>query len=104
MEELLQGKPLTATERGAPPAKVCVSGACGYIAAAIVGRLLAGGHTVHATARPQGDCQVTRATLERLAAELGAGERLRWFEADLLDEGSWDAPLAGCRRAHAAAL
>ena len=44
-------KPLYPIERHAEPATVCVTGATGYIAGAIVARLLAAGHTVHATVR-----------------------------------------------------
>ena len=38
-------------ERHAEPVTVCVTGATGYIAGAIIARLLAAGHTVHATVR-----------------------------------------------------
>ena len=44
-------KPLYPIERDAQPATVCVTGGTGYIAGAIIARLLAAGHTVHATVR-----------------------------------------------------
>ena len=48
-------KPLYAVEQEAEATTVCVSGACGFIASAVVARLLAAGHTVHATHRPGKD-------------------------------------------------
>ena len=44
-------KPLYPVEWDAEPAAVCVTGGTGYIAGAIIARLLAAGHTVHATVR-----------------------------------------------------
>jgi hypothetical protein len=38
--------PLRPEEKAAPPMKVCVTGATGYVAGHIVARLLAAGHTV----------------------------------------------------------
>lgn len=43
--------PLTKVELQGPRLRVCVTGGAGYIASHIVARLLAIGHTVHATAR-----------------------------------------------------
>lgn len=37
--------PLTPAEAAAPPARVCVTGAGGYVAGSVVQRLLAAGHT-----------------------------------------------------------
>lgn len=44
-------KPLYEIETSAAPTTVCVTGATGYIAAPIIQRLLAAGHTVRATCR-----------------------------------------------------
>lgn len=93
MEAQLGRKPLTPAERAEPPATVCVTGAAGFIASVVVCRLLAAGHTVHATYR-QGDDPSTLAALRALP---NAEERLRFFQADLLQQGSFDAALAGCK-------
>lgn len=42
-------RPLYLAEKVAVPAKVCVTGASGYVAASVIARLLAAGHTVHGT-------------------------------------------------------
>jgi nucleoside-diphosphate-sugar epimerase len=69
---------------------VLVTGASGYIAGWIVKYLLDEGRTVHATVR-----DTARAGhLEKLAAS--APGTLRLFRADLLEEGSFDAAMAGC--------
>lgn len=94
MEAVLGRKPLTAAERAAPRAKVCVTGAAGYISSTVVCRLLAAGHIVHATYRAAADDAATVAALKMLP---GAAERLHWFEADLLKDGSFDAAVAGCK-------
>ena len=78
-----------------PPATLCRhTGAAGFIASRIVARLRAAGHTVHATCRPAVDDAATMAALRELP---GAQERLRWFAADLLQEGSFDEAIAGCK-------
>lgn len=84
--------PLRPEEKAAPPMHVCVTGATGYVAGHIVARLLAAGHTVHATARDPSNAK----SVAHLTSLPGAGERLRLFEADLLREGSFDAAMAGC--------
>ncbi|PRW32669.1 heme peroxidase-related [Chlorella sorokiniana] len=94
MERLLERRPLLPAEHQAPPATVCVTGAAGFIGSRIVARLLAAGHTVHATRRAAGDDAPTIAALQELP---GAAERLRWFEANLTREGSFDAAVGGCR-------
>lgn len=133
---------------------LCPTGAAGFIGSRIVARLLAAGHTVHATRRAAGDDAPTIAALQvcwrdgpnlcggataaagrrawrlilrylpaglkgtacsqyccrpsirlpycppflsRLQELPGAAERLRWFEANLVREGSFDAAVAGCR-------
>ncbi|GMH42956.1 hypothetical protein BSKO_10878 [Bryopsis sp. KO-2023] len=86
-------KPLYDAERDVEPATVCVTGATGYIAAPVIARLLAAGHTVRATCRdPSAD-----AKLKHLKALPGANERLMLFKADLEKEGAFDAPMEGCR-------
>lgn len=73
---------------------VLVTGASGYIAGWIVKYLLEEGHTVHATVRdPEKASSV--AHLQKVAA--GAPGTLRLFKADLLDAGSFDAAMQGCR-------
>lgn len=72
---------------------VLVTGGTGYIAGWVIKGLLEAGLTVHATVR-------SLANTERLAylhalAE-GTEGSLRFFEADLLQEGSFDAAMAGC--------
>ncbi|XP_062227678.1 cinnamoyl-CoA reductase 1-like [Phragmites australis] len=71
---------------------VCVTGAGGFVASWLVERLLSGGrYTVHGTVRDPGDAKNAH-----LAAMAGAAERLRLFEADLLDYRSVAAAVAGC--------
>lgn len=71
---------------------VCVTGASGYIASYLVKLLLLRGYTVHATVRDLNDTART----EHLKALEGAKERLHLFRADLMEEGSFDAAIAGC--------
>jgi len=70
----------------------CVTGASGYIASWIVKLLLARGYAVRATVRDPDDAEKTA----HLRAMDGAGDRLRLFRADLLEEGSFDAVVDGC--------
>ncbi len=72
---------------------VCVTGASGFCAAFIVRDLLAAGFIVHGTVRSLSDHRKTSALL----ALPGAPERLRLFEADLLDgKEVWSGALRGC--------
>lgn len=71
---------------------VCVTGASGYIASWLVKLLLARGYTVKATVRSLNDPRKT----EHLLALDGAKERLHLFEANLLEEGSFDSVVEGC--------
>jgi len=80
----------TPAERAAKPSTVAVTGATGYVAATIVARLLAQGHTVHGTCR---DAKKA----EDLKALPGASDRLKLFSADLLQDGSFDAAFEGCQ-------
>lgn len=72
--------------------RVCVTGSSGYIASWIVKLLLDRGYTVNATVR----CSKDEKKIEHLVALDGAKERLHLFEADLLDEGSFDSAIDGC--------
>jgi nucleoside-diphosphate-sugar epimerase len=73
-------------------ARVCVTGATGYLAGHIVQRLLEKGYTVHATCRnPHNEKSV--AHLKSLPQ---AGKLLRLFKADLCVPGSFDDAVAGC--------
>jgi nucleoside-diphosphate-sugar epimerase len=72
---------------------VLVTGATGYVAGWIVERLLRRGCTVHAAVRDPDD-ETKRAALDALARERGG--TIRWFRADLLDEGSYAEAMAGC--------
>ena len=75
-------------------APVLVTGATGYVAGWIVKRLLEAGVTVHAAVRNPGDHAKT-ADLEALG-RASPGE-IRFFRADLLEEGSYADAMAGCR-------
>lgn len=71
---------------------VCVTGASGYIASWIVKLLLLRGFTVRASVRDLNDPKKT----EHLLALDGAKERLHLFEANLLQDGSFDYAIDGC--------
>ncbi|KAL2940891.1 Tetraketide alpha-pyrone reductase 1 [Bienertia sinuspersici] len=72
--------------------RVCVTGASGYIASWIVKLLLERGYTVNATVRSLNDPTKTK----HLLALDGAENRLHLFEANLLEEGSFDSAIHGC--------
>ena len=72
-------KPLYEIEASEQPATICVTGGTGYIAGAIIARLLAAGHTVHATVRDPGNSR----KLAYLKSLPGAANRLRFFKARL---------------------
>ncbi|KAG2493312.1 hypothetical protein HYH03_008447 [Edaphochlamys debaryana] len=90
--ERLRKVPLQHAELLAPIQTVFVSGCTGYIASAIVERLLRRGHTVHATCRDPSKLDA----LQPLLALPGAAERLKLFKADLSVSGSFDAAMEGC--------
>nr|GEZ20827.1 putative bifunctional polymyxin resistance protein, ArnA [Tanacetum cinerariifolium]GFA14339.1 putative bifunctional polymyxin resistance protein, ArnA [Tanacetum cinerariifolium] len=71
---------------------VCVRGASGFIASWIVKLLLARGYSVHATVRSLGDQKKT----EHLFALDGAKERLSLYEANLIEDGSFDSAVKRC--------
>lgn len=74
------------------PTTVCVTGAAGFMASWLVKRLLEKGYTVHATVRdPEAEAKV-----RHLLDIPGAAERLKLFRAELLEDGSFDAAVAGC--------
>lgn len=68
-------------------------GASGYIASWLVKLLLHRGYTVRGSVRDLGDPRKT----EHLLAFDGARERLQLFEANLLEEGSFDHMVDGCQ-------
>ena len=72
---------------------VMVTGATGYVAGRLVERLLNEGLTVHAPVRDPDNAD-KRKYLDELA-EKSPGQ-IRYFKADLLDEGSYDEAMAGC--------
>ncbi|XP_062115491.1 phenylacetaldehyde reductase-like isoform X3 [Humulus lupulus] len=71
---------------------VCVTGASGYIASWLVKVLLQSGYIVKATVSNLSDSKKT----DHLLALDGAKERLHLFEANLMDEGSFDSAVSGC--------
>ncbi|QFT67366.1 short chain dehydrogenase [Labrenzia sp. THAF35] len=74
-------------------APVLVTGATGYVAGWLVKELLDAGITVHAAVRdPDRNDKV--AHLQEIAA--GSPGTLRFFRADLLEEGSYAEAMAGC--------
>lgn len=72
---------------------VMVTGATGFLAGWIVKDLLEKGFTVHAAVRDPSNTTKT-AHLTKIASE-SPGE-IKYFKADLLDEGSYEAAMAGC--------
>ncbi len=73
---------------------VMITGATGYVAGWIVKKLLDEGLTVHAPVRNPYNLEKLK-HLQALAD--GAPGELRFFKADLLEEGSYDAAMAGCQ-------
>ncbi|KAE8776208.1 Leucoanthocyanidin reductase [Hordeum vulgare] len=78
-------------------ARVCVTGATGFVGSWLVRKLLQAGYAVHATMRGTGDTKKV-GRLQRLVVPGGvAPERLVLFEADLYDPASFAPAIAGCR-------
>lgn len=75
------------------PTTVMVTGATGYVAGWIVKGLLESGHTVHAPVRNPDDASKT-GPLQAMA-DAAPGD-IRFFQADLLADGSYDDAAAGC--------
>lgn len=73
--------------------RILVTGATGYIASWVIKYLLEAGHHVHATVR---DLNKTQNTLHLKKIADQATGTLTFFEADLLDEGSFDQAMQGC--------
>lgn len=71
---------------------VCVTGGSGYIASWLVKFLLEAGYTVKASVRNLNDPK----KIDHLKALEGAKERLHLFEANLVEEGSFDSVIDGC--------
>ena len=72
---------------------VLVTGATGYVAGWLVKKLLEAGVTVHAAVRNP-DAADKRAHLDEVAAN--APGEIRYFKADLMDEGSYAEAMKGC--------
>lgn len=77
-----------------PNAPVLVTGATGYVAGWLVKKLLNEGHRVHAAVRDPDD-EAKRAHLDRLTGGVNPGS-IRYFAADLLDDGSYADAMRGC--------
>lgn len=73
---------------------VMVTGATGYVAGWIVKGLLDKGYTVHAPVRDPGNADKLK-YLDEIARD--APGEIKYFAADLLDEGSYAAAMAGCQ-------
>lgn len=83
---------------GLPPTPLATAGGLGFIGSGVIARLLAAGHTVHAVCRPcEAVAPATKAIIDELSGLPGSSDRLRWFSADLLQEGSFDEAIAGCK-------
>ncbi len=76
-----------------PPVTVLVTGASGYLASWIVQQLLQLGHRVHGTVRSLHDAAKVQHLQDFALQHPG---QLQLFEADLLQEGSFDAAMQGC--------
>lgn len=74
-------------------APVMVTGATGYVAGWVVKRLLEEGLIVHAPVRDPDNQEKLRYLNEIAASTPGT---IRYFKADLLDEGSYAEAMAGC--------
>ncbi|OQR96883.1 dihydroflavonol-4-reductase [Achlya hypogyna] len=71
---------------------VCVTGGSGFLGSYVVKLLLEKGYRVKTTVRDVTDTK----KVAHLRALPGAAERLELFQADLLQEGSFDAAIKGC--------
>tara|TARA_B110000046_G_C13012381_1_gene407256 strand:- start:1163 stop:2221 length:1059 start_codon:yes stop_codon:yes gene_type:complete len=72
---------------------VMVTGATGYVAGRLVEKLLKEGMTVHAAVRSPENQEKTK-YLDAIAANSSGS--IKYFKADLLEEGSFDAATQGC--------
>lgn len=73
---------------------VLVTGATGYVAGWVIERLLGLGLTVHAAVRNPND-EAKLAHLNALAQK--SSGRIRYFKADLLNQGDYDEAMQGCQ-------
>lgn len=73
---------------------VLVTGGSGFIASHCIVQLLAAGHTVRTTVRSAEKEADVRAMLR--VGGVDAGERLRFFVADLLEDAGWAEAVKGC--------
>ncbi|MBP0028626.1 NAD-dependent epimerase/dehydratase family protein [Roseofilum sp. Guam] len=81
---------MTTIERSAP---VMVTGATGYVAGVLVKKLLEEGLTVHAPVRDPNNPEKLHYLNAIAAASPG---EIKYFKADLLDEGSYAEAMVGC--------
>lgn len=72
---------------------ILVTGASGYIASWIIKLLIEDGYTVHGTVR---NLQQTEKTDHLLEVQKNSTGKLKLFEADLMDEGSFAKAMADC--------
>ncbi len=72
---------------------VMITGATGYVAGWIVKKLLDEGHTVHAPIRSPENKEKTK-YLDQLAAK--SKGNIKYFKADLLQDGSYQEAMKGC--------
>jgi len=72
---------------------VLVTGATGFVAGWIVKELLEAGCTVHAAVRDPDQAEKTKHLTDIADATSG---NIRFFAADLLQDGSYDSAMAGC--------
>lgn len=72
---------------------ILVTGATGYVAGRLVEKLLTEGRTVHAAVRAPDNKEKTK-YLDELAAKLPGS--IKYFKADLLEEGSYDEGMRDC--------
>ncbi len=76
--------------------KVLVTGGSGFIGSHAIVQLLAAGHEVRTTVRDLKREAEVRAMLDRGLTGTEAGERLRFFAADLERDAGWAEAAAGC--------
>mmetsp|Transcript_32145 Transcript_32145/g.42379 ORF Transcript_32145/g.42379 Transcript_32145/m.42379 type:complete len:343 (-) Transcript_32145:154-1182(-) len=74
--------------------RACVTGGSGYLGSELVSQLLEDGHNVHATVRSLNN---PKASYLRSLMEKYPEDQLKIFEADLLDEGSFDEAIQDCK-------